>query len=599
MRLVVLGAALGTSAAAMPPDRSAASADRTFTGEGELTWFGARALAIGDCDGDTIEDLLIAARFDSTEGLYHNGRCTVYSGATSEPLLVFHGEGNDDELGHRLDRIGDLDGDGRADVLLGAYQHDNNTGRCYAFSGRTGEVLHVWTGTQEESLFGWDLSNAGDTNGDGVNDVIISSQTYDGAGVDSGAAYLYDGRSGALIHEWFGEVAGDRFGFRAAPLGDVDGDSRPDVAIAAPGNGEAGPGAGKVYLYSGRTGELIRSYVGENADDALGERVAGEFDVDGDGRTDVLIGSLHYSPAKPNAGRVYLYSGLDGSLIRTFDGERAGDQLGHRVKFLEDLNGDQVPEIAMSATYADANGIGSGSVFIHSGASRELLYRYDGDLANDRLGRVVQGVGDLNHDGFNDFAIGSPFVTTGEGGSEIGRAYVFSGRTGKQLLRLTGETAGDQFGYSINRAGDMNGDGFADFTVGAVYNDAGGPDAGRAYVFFGSPIFLTHSNFVAGSGAAITVTGAEQDEFVHLLMSLQGVGEGPQVSQLGGLQLRLLPPVSEQAARWTDADGNAEFELQVPPGAAGRILHFQAVIRRGPRGGASVMSNTISPQVEP
>lgn|GEM_PF-1977086 len=587
-----------TTVVAAPPDWAAASADEIFTGEGELTWFGARALAIGDCDGDQIEDLLIAARFDS-RGFFHNGRCTVYSGATNNVLHVFDGEGDNDELGHRLDRIGDLDGDGRADILLGAYQHANSRGRVYAYSGRTGELLHVWTGEQDYSLFGWGLSNAGDTNGDGVNDVVISSVTYNGPGPASGAAYLYDGRTGALRFRWVGETPGEQFGFRVAAIGDVDGDGRSDVAIGAPYNSENGTEAGKVSLYSGRTGELIRSYLGENPGDRLGERFCGDFDLNGDNHSEVLIASVYFNSHGVGTGRVYLYSGIDGSLMRTFDGERRGDQLGYRIRTFEDLDGDHVPEIVASALYADGNGVDSGSVYIYSGRTLNLMYRYDGERANDRLGRVIQDIGDINNDGNNDFAIGSPFVSTPENGVEVGRAYVYSGRTGKLLLRITGEAAGDQFGYSIKPGGDVNGDGIPDFTVGAVYNDAGGPDAGRAYVFFGRPIYASHTRFKVGAPATVTVTGAKPGETIHLLLSLRGIGVGPRSAVLGGARLSLLPPVSEVGSLRADGFGNRDFALVLPPELARRTLYMQAAIRRGPGGRDSVLTNPIAPYVNP
>lgn len=591
--IVVSGAA-----AAAPPDWPATRAAQRYLGEAEASWFGARALTVGDCDGDGIGDLMIAARFHSAN-YYHDGRVTVYSGATGAVLHVFDGESLEAELGHRHDVIGDLDGDGRADILIGAYQHDSNRGRVYAFSGRTGQAIHVWEGQQQFSLFGWDISNAGDTNGDGVNDVLIGAMNHDGNGYRSGAAYLFDGRTGVQLFEWIGEAPQDQFGFRAAPAGDVDGDGRPDVLISAPSNDENGDLAGKVYLYSGATGQLIRSYLGEYAGDMFGERVWGDFDLDGDRRAELLIGSLNHSPLRPRAGRVYLYSGADGSLIRTFDGERRGDQLGMRLKTLGDLNADGRPEIAMSAIYHDGVGQDSGRVYLYSGATLELLYQYSGERAGDRIGRVVQEVRDLNGDGFNDFAIASPFVTTPQHGAEVGQVSVYSGRDGSLMLRITGEAAGDQFGYSLNDAGDVNGDGLPDFTVGAVYNDAGGPDAGAAYVFLGSPLYLSHTRLQAGQNGTLTVTGAAPDEYLHLLLSLTGQGDGPRILGLGGLRLDLLPPIIERGSRRANAAGQVDFTGLVPADLGGVTIYLQAIARRGSRGRDSVKSNPIAPTIEP
>lgn len=601
------GAAIGLVVAvgtvvtdAAPPDWPAERADRVFTGEGTLSWFGARALAIGDCDGDGTDDLLIAARLHS-EGFYRNGRVTVYSGATSEVLHVFDGEGDNDELGHRLDRIGDLDGDGRADILIGAYQHDQNRGRVYAYSGRTGELIHSWTGPHENAIFGWGVSNAGDATGDGTNDVLIGCVHFNpaGVGVRSGGVVLLNGRTGELVFEWTGEAKEDEFGFRSDPAGDVDGDGRPDVVIAARGNSEGGLRAGKVYVYSGRTGELIRSILGEAPGDQFGERLWGDFDLNGDRRADLLVGSLRSSAHGSDTGRVYVHSGIDGSLICTFTGDHGGDQLGYRLKTINDVDGDAVPEIAVSAIFDDASGEDSGSVFIYSGRTRDLLYAYSGESAGDRLGRVIQALGDLNNDGYGDFAIASPFVTTREHGPNTGRVYVYSGRTGTLLLRISGEAARDKFGYSVDSAGDVNRDGLPDFTVGAVYNDAGGADAGRAYVFLGRPIYLSHTEFRAGAPGVVTVTGSGAGEEVWLLASLNGTGDGARIGALGGLKVSLLGPILQVAVREANADGETEFVSIVPEGLANRTVHLQAVIRRGWRGRDSVRSNTVSPHVSP
>jgi len=590
--------AFQTSAWAVPPDWPATWAARKYVGEAESSWFGARALTVGDCDGDGIGDLMIAARFHSA-AYFHDGRVTIYSGATGAVLHVLNGESPEAELGHRHDVIGDVDGDGRADILIGAYQHDSNRGRVYVFSGRTGEPIHIWTGQQQRSLFGWDISNAGDVNGDGVNDVLIGAMSFNGVGQKSGAAYLYDGRTGEQIYAWFGEAARDQFGFRAAAAGDIDGDGRPDIAIAAPSNSENGELAGKVYLYSGATGELIRSYLGENPGDMFGERIWGGFDLHNDGHGELLIGSLNYRPQRRRAGRVYLYSGVNGSLIRTFDGENATDQLGYRLKTLNDLNADGIREIAMSAIYYDGNGPDSGRVYIYSGATLDLLYQYTGDREGDRLGRVVQSLGDLNGDGYNDFAIASPFVSVDGLGAEVGRVYVYSGRNGSLLLRLTGEAAGDQFGYSVNDAGDVNGDGLPDFTVGAVYNDAGGLDAGAAYIFLGSSLYLSHTPLRAGRVGTVIVTGAAPEEYIYLLVSFAGRGEGPRLPGVGGLQLDLLPPVIVYAAMHADERGQADFVGLVPLRLAGRTIYLQAVAWRGVRGRDSVKSNPIAPVIEP
>ena len=133
-----------------------------------------------------------------------------------------------------------------------------------------------------------------------------------------------------------------------------------------------------------------------------------------------------------------------------------------------------------------------------------------GEAAGDLFGYSVSGAGDVNGDGYADVIVGA--YSDDAGGSDAGRAYVYFGGPGADAvadLTLTGAAASDWFGWSVSGAGDVNGDGYADVIVGGHSDDAGGMDAGRAYVYFGGP--------GADAVADLTLTGAAAgDRLRHL-----------------------------------------------------------------------------------
>ena len=137
--------------------------------------------------------------------------------------------------------------------------------------------------------------------------------------------------------------------------------------------------------------------------------------------------------------------------------------------------------------------------------SSRTLFTPTGAAAYDYFGYSVAGAGDVNGDGYGDVIVGA--YHNDAGGTDAGRAYVHFGGPGADAvadLTLTGAAAYDQFGYSVAGAGDINGDGYDDVIVGALFNDGGAANAGRAYVYYGGP--------GADATADLTLTGAAEDE---------------------------------------------------------------------------------------
>jgi hypothetical protein len=294
-----------------------------------------------------------------------------------------------------------------------------------------------------------------------------------------------------------GGVPGESFGCSVASAGDVNGDGYADVIIGAYQSGRVGQAVGRAYIYFGGLRPQNRPDViltGEAAGDAFGVCVASAGDVNKDGYSDVIVGAYQNDARGANAGRAYVYFGGPKPHERpdiVLNGEAAGDAFGYAVASAGDVNHDGYADVIVGAYENSARGAGAGRAYVFFGGARphdRPDVTLTGASAGDSFGFSVAGAGDANKDGFADVAVGA--YHNGAGGKDAGRVYVYYGGKAPSEtagLVLTGEAAGDAFGYAVAAAGDANGDGFADLAVGAYGNDAGGSAAGRAYVFFGGP----------------------------------------------------------------------------------------------------------------
>ncbi|HEY1491475.1 MAG TPA: FG-GAP-like repeat-containing protein, partial [Steroidobacteraceae bacterium] len=185
-------------------------------------------------------------------------------------------------------------------------------------------ILHEWRGEAANDQFGWIARNVGDVDGDGIADVVVSAPTHGAAASNAGKIYVYSGGSGALLWSADG-LAGEQLGTGVEAAGDTNHDGIPDVVASGPYAG------GVARVYSGRDGRVLHEFRAPRADESFGNHVAGAGDVDGDGYADVIVGSPGKDGEHPSAGHAYVYSGQSGALLLTLSGERAGDQFGSTV----------------------------------------------------------------------------------------------------------------------------------------------------------------------------------------------------------------------------------------------------------------------------
>jgi hypothetical protein len=383
-------------------------------------------------------------------------------------------------FGAWINNAGDTDGDGVADLIVGAPDVGASTGAAYLYSGKTGARLFTFTPDLTGGHFGVSVSAAGDVDGDGTPDVAVGAPDVRSR---TGAVYLYSGRNGALIRRLDGAAAGNEFGFAPAPIPDTNADGRPDLLVGAPG---ANSGTGAAYVLSGRDGSVLRTMTGRNAGERFGSAVNALRDINGDGRAEILVGAMDRPPSARGGGDVI--SGAGDQRLFEIPGDASSHDLGWAyISDAGDVDADGKTDILVGDFGHDGAVPGqfAGRAWVYSGADFHVLHTWDG-TPQSGLGEC-RAAGDVNGDGYGDLLIAA--YNDPAHAQNAGRVSVYSGRDGSELLRLTCHVAGDQFGVDVAAMGDVNGDGFADFAVSAPGTDGvAGSNQGAVYIISGAAI---------------------------------------------------------------------------------------------------------------
>ncbi len=428
---------------------------------------------------------------------------------------------------------GDVDGDGLGDIIVGAPDHDVagrvKAGAAYVYSGATGALLHTFRGLQAYDFLGQSVAGAGDVDGDGFDDLIVGAPYGDWRGVrDVGNVWIYSGATGAVIRLYRGLQAGNTLGVCVAGLGDVNGDGYSDVAMGAPRANIGGSYyVGTVLVFSGSTGTLLYRFDGSLSFEFFGCPLAAAGDVDGDGHADILLASRKASPGGVlGAGSAFVYSGRTGALLHRFDGATPEEQLGESVAGAGDVDGDGFADLILGSHLQDPTGlITLGAVQVYSGASGALLYRYVG-TPETPYDDLVAGAGDVDGDGHDDFLVGSRWADPG-GLEDAGSVLVYSGATGGLLLRLDGTRVKERLGLAAG-VGDASGDGVDDLVVGVLSSVAADAHGYASILAFRPFLKLDRYTISATSGGRarflLDFPDSESGERYALLGSFSGSG---------------------------------------------------------------------------
>jgi len=376
------------------------------------------------------------------------------------------------ELGFRFGEPLDMDGDRVADIAAGARfklqgPNDQN-GVATVWSGATGEKLREWKGVLADSLFGHAVLPLSDLDGDKLADVVIAAPLAKLEGVVHGVLSARSPKTGELIWRTIARRP-ESLGWHLAPAGDQNGDGTIDLFAGAPASG-----GGRVYLLSGKDGQELRMYEPEAPRWSFGWMVAGTDDLDSDGHPDLAVGAFLGESDADFKGAVFLLSANTGTLLRRWDSVDPLSSFGEMLAGVGDLDGDGRGEIAISSAFSgDVARKRPGEVQIFSGVTGKVVRHWTGSQAGDYFGRMVTSAGDVDGDGTDDVAIGSPWFKVGDA-DKAGHAEVRSGKTGAVLGEWPGEVADGWFGWHIRRAPDPEGKGRPALLIGSLRHPVGG-----------------------------------------------------------------------------------------------------------------------------
>ena len=321
--------------------------------------YGQMVAANGDMNGDGFNEIAVAATGAS--------EIFVYSGQTMELIYNFNVLLGGDEIKILIDLGGDINNDGFDDLLLSSPTQP--VGHIYAYSGATGEIIFNIPDSLHKYL---KVCYAGDINNDGYDDVIAANAMRQ--------VHIYSGRTSEVLYTFTGSPDSFIWGTELGGLGDVDNDGYDDFFLVD--ECDVTGCTGMIKIYSGRTGELIRSFEGDVDYAALGYSAVGPGDINNDGFNDLVAADYN---------RVFVYSGSDGTVLHEINVESA------YVYATGDVDKDGFADFAVNPAYFNATYYYNGSTcYIYSGRTFEVLYDFFS---------VSFSAGDINGDSFPDLAV--------------------------------------------------------------------------------------------------------------------------------------------------------------------------------------------------
>jgi hypothetical protein len=454
------------------------------------------------------------------------------------PNWFFNGNTSGENMGSAVSAAGDVNGDGEADVLVGAQKYTLNQyreGAAFVFYGSGGGLSSIpdWKmgGGQQGTMYGCELKGLGDVNADGFDDITVGAcelNLLEGSTITKskvGAAYVYYGEQNFAAKtdpdwELIGDQAEARLGSALSGFVDEQQDESikyADLLVGTPYYDSIEKiNVGKVALFLGSDTGLGNSsvweVVGETSSALFGNSVDNAGDVNNNGYDDVIIGA----PRPSSIGYAYVFlnsaDGLSTTHSWRVSDEESGSSFGTSVAGVGDVNKDGYDDVLVGAPTKKilidevSQAVGCVSLYLGSsgGLSTTSSWTYCADQVGGQFGASVAAAGDINQDGYADFLVGMPFFSTSN--EKQGAIFLFfgsnnsSGVNSDYFESTFGNKADTEFGTSVSTAGDVNNDGLLDVIAGAPNYKASGYRVGRVMVYYagipGIPDFDVFSVFL-------------------------------------------------------------------------------------------------------
>lgn len=524
--------------------------DIVLKGEHEGDLFGFSVSLAGDVNNDGFDDVIVGAQGYYLNG-YDAGRVYVFFGGTEMdtiPDLVMTGEHPDDQFGSTVTGAGDLNNDGFADILVDAYRYKNADGihgHVYIYYGgnekdtiadvfikgssggqSAGDINKdgfddllisfidvginnsiYWGGNQMDNIPDFVMTNvsrvagSGDYNNDGFAD-ILTGNSHDATNGDySGSVSIFFGGTQMDLTpdiQFFGSPSYYYFGSSVSSAGDVNNDGYDDIIVGINGSDLLMRDAGAANIYLG--GKTIKNepdftFTGQNADEFFGYSVSRAGDVNNDGFSEFLVGSLH-----ANQASLYMWDkSADTLKSNTFKGSKSDKIFGNCVSPAGDFNHDGFDDFLIADFCNSVKGINVGRVYLYFGGSEINTnpdLTFEGEAKLNYFGTTVACAGDVNGDGISDIMVGAPRYRDID---NYGRIYIYYGNSVPDTipdLIITGNQQHPAFGYNMASAGDVNNDGFDDIIASMPYNGNSPFGISYVHIYYGGELMDNAPDFI-------------------------------------------------------------------------------------------------------
>ena len=416
-----------------PGPASAASPDWTADGIQNEAYLGVSVGTAGDVNGDGFSDVIVGAYLhdngETDEGrvsVYHGSA----AGLATSPAWTAESNQAQAWFGNSVATAGDVNGDGFSDVIVGAWQYSNGEGqegRAVVYHGSAAGLSAAPNWAVESNVWGAQLgtvATAGDVNGDGFADVVVGAWRYTNGQNQEGAVFVYHGSASGLATTpaWTVESndVDGYMGYSVGTAGDVNADGFDDVIISHYyyDNGETNEGRALVYHGSaaGLGASPAWTTEGNQVAAYLGNSVGTAGDVNGDGFDDVVVGAYLYDHGEIEEGRALVFHGSAAGLATSPAWIAEGDQFavyfGISAGTAGDMNGDGFSDVIVGAFLYDNGQENEGRTFVYHGSAAGLAtspdWMAESDHSDAQFGFSAGTAGDVNGDGASDVIVGAP-----------------------------------------------------------------------------------------------------------------------------------------------------------------------------------------------